>query len=140
MSLENPTFLEKATAIAFSKTGLLILGLIIVLVGSALYITDCGSNYFFNRGVKKDKEAIANNLDKATEAKANIAENEKVLVGVNTNINAHTEDLLKQVYGREEIKVQVNQAIANYQIAVSTNTNVDRTAEDLKRKIQEIPE
>lgn len=123
-----------------SRTGLIVIGLVIVLVGSVLWMTDCGSGYLFNRGVRKDKEAIANNLDKAKEVKANIAADEKVLNEVNVNINADTQELLKQVYGREEIKAQVNQAIANYQEAVRSNANIDRTAEDLKRKIQELPE
>jgi hypothetical protein len=138
MSLENPTFLEKATAIAFSKTGLLILGLIIVLVGSALYITDCGSSYFFNRGVDKLKANVNAAINDAANIKQQEANLEQKKIEANANVNAAVSDLQRQTYGHEQDKAITNQALANFNKALASNSNIDRTAEDLKRQIERL--
>jgi hypothetical protein len=138
MSLENPTFLEKATAIAFSKTGLLILGLIIVLVGSALYITDCGSNYFFNRGINILQANVNAALQDAANIKQQEANLEQKKIEANANVNAAVTEYQKQVFGHEDAKKETNQALANYNRALATNTNVDATKEDVLKALEKL--
>jgi hypothetical protein len=54
MSMTDPVWYEN------KRVWLIIGGLAFVLLASALYITDCGSNWSFRRGVSKDKQEIAN--------------------------------------------------------------------------------
>jgi hypothetical protein len=138
MSLENPTFLEKATAIAFSKTGLLILGLAIVLIGSVLWMTDCGSGYFFNRGIEKLKTNVNVAVQEAANIKREEANLEQRKIEANANVNAAVSELQRETYGHEQDKAETNKALANFNKALATNGDIDRTAEDLKRQAERL--
>lgn len=122
----------------FSRTGLTIIGLSIVLIGSALYLTQCGENLYFWHGVKKDKAGIANQMQQANVIRSEIANLQNANAQVQANINADTRDYANQTYGREDLKVETNQALANYQKAVNTNSNVDKAAEDLNRVLEKL--
>jgi hypothetical protein len=120
------------------KFWLTIIGLALLLLFVAGYLTQCGGNWMFWRGVKKDKQAIANQMQQADAVRSEIGNLQNVNAQIQTNINADTQALANQVYGREEIKAQTDQALANYQKAVNANSNVDKAAEDLNRVLEKL--
>lgn len=121
-----------------NKIVFIVIGLVIVLGITALWMTDCGSNWAFNRGQSK----LAANANAAIEQAANVKKDEANLqltkAGVNANLNNAIEDMQQNVYGREEAKKEVNAALANYNKALASNTNVDVTAEQLKAAVERL--
>lgn len=115
-----------------------IAGLAIVLIGAALYMTDCGSTWSFNRGVKKDKEAIANKVDEIKTIESQISELEQQKAEKTGELERDVEEYQRNVFGRDEAKAETNRALANFNAAVNSNSNVDRTAEDLKRILEKL--
>jgi hypothetical protein len=132
MSLTDPKFYEN------KRVWLIIGGLAFVLIGAALYITDCGSNYFFNRGVTADKQAIAN---KTTQ----IAEETKTIDQMKANRDEHigelkvlANNLVNANISDNRAKEEVQQAVANLAAVVNSNSNVNARVEDVNKKLDQL--
>jgi small-conductance mechanosensitive channel len=135
MSLTDPTFLD---AIRPYKTWLIYGALAIVLIGIALGLYSCGDEYLFKSKLQKDKDAIKTETNQIANITSEIHELEKTKAAAQANVNAATAQLEKDIFGREELKKETNQALANFQKAVNANANIDRTAEDLKRVLDKL--
>lgn len=112
-----------------------LVGIIIAcLVGLLLlwFLFTKGEEYLWSSGVTKTKEAINANVAEIGNITNQIANLELKREGLKEGVNRDMQDLQKEIFGREEIKTEANQALANYHKAVNANSNVDRTAEDLE--------
>lgn len=139
MSLENPTAFERFLALVTAyKLWFIGAGLLIVLVGTALYMTDCGSNWSFNRGVNQLQANVNKALDDATAIKKQADEIEKRKIEANANVNAAVKQLQDATFGLEDAKRETNQALANYNRALATNSNVDATKEDVLKVLEKL--
>lgn len=139
MSLDSPTTFERliATVTAY-KLWFIGAGLLLVLVGTALWMSDCGSNYFFNRGVTKDKQAIAN---KTTQ----IADETKTIDQMKANRDEHigelkvlANNLVNANIADNRAKEEVQQAVANLAAVVNSNSNVNARVEDVNKKLDQL--
>jgi biopolymer transport protein ExbB/TolQ len=137
MSLENPTWIERAIQ---HKRWLIYGGLGLLLVLVALFLYQCGDDYLFKSKVQKQKDEIANSVDEIRDISNQIANLQEQKAGKVAEINAATEQLEKDIFGREEVKAEVNQALANFQRAINSNSNVNRTAEDIEKILEKLEE
>jgi hypothetical protein len=135
MSLENPTILERAIQ---HKKFLVFGGLGLLLVGTALFLYQCGGDYAFKSKVQKDKDAIANTAKEIANISNTIVNLELQKESLKTNVNAATEQLQKDLFGHEDAKKETNQALGNFQKAVNANANIDRTLEDLNKALERL--
>jgi hypothetical protein len=139
MSLESPTTPEKALAfITAHRTYFIIGGLTLLLIIVAMWMTDCGSGYLFNRGVKQLQANVNKAVDDAAVIKKQAEEIEKRKIEANANVNAAMSEYQRNTFGREQDKAVTNQALANFNKAMATNGDIDRTAEDLKRQAERL--
>jgi biopolymer transport protein ExbB/TolQ len=118
------------------KLSIVALAILLIVVSIGMY--QCGSNYFANRKIKKLQENVNSAMVEAANLKQQAANLEVKKVEAQANVNAATKEYQDNVYGREQVKQETNQALANYQKALNTNTNVDRTAEDFEQKLKEL--
>jgi biopolymer transport protein ExbB/TolQ len=122
----------------FSRTGLIVIGLCILLIGSTLYLTQCGENLYFWHGVKGTQANINAAITEISNINGQIANLQVKKTELQVNINADTQALANQVYGREEIKTEVNKTLANYQKSVNANSNVNATTEDFQKALDKL--
>lgn len=135
MSLESPTFFEKA----WQQKRLI--GIVLACMaglGLFLWIIAYQGSCSFRRGQNKTKEAINANIAEIGNLTNQITNLEIKREGVREGVKGDMQDLQRDIYGREEAKREANQALANYQRAVNANSNIDRTAEDLNRILREL--
>lgn len=135
MKLDYSAIWESAMA---HKKLWVIVALAAILIISAMYMTDCGSNWSFNRGVNKQKQVIANNLDQIRAANAQIANLEQQKAAAQANINAAVQDYQKATYGLDNAKTETNQALANLNSAIKSNSNIDRSADDVLKALEKL--
>lgn len=139
MTLDNPTTLEKVIAfITNYKRFIVIAGLFLVLVGSALYLEKCGKQWEANRSIKKTQQVIANNVDTIKNANGEIANLESKKIEATANVNAAVKDLQEATYGLDNAKAETNQALANLNQAVNANANIDATAQDVLKALEKL--
>ena len=135
MSLESPTLFEKALQhkrwIIYGVLGLVLLGLV-------LFLYQCGSDYVFKSKVQKQKDEIVDQTKEIANISNQIVELEKTKAGKLAEVNAATEQLNKDLFGREEVKAEANQALANFHKSVNANLDVNRSAEDLERILEKL--
>lgn len=132
MSLIEPNFFLRY------KTWLIYGGLGILLIGVALFLYDCGENAWFKSKVQKQKDEIKAETNKIANISSQIIELEKEKAAATANVNAAAEQLQKDIFGREELKTEANQALANFQRAANSNLNVNRSAEDLEKILERL--
>jgi biopolymer transport protein ExbB/TolQ len=121
-----------------NKGKLSIVALAILLIFVSIWMYSWGSNYFANRKIKKLQENVNSAMVEAANLKQQAANLEVKKVEAQANVNAATKEYQDNVYGREQVKQETNQALANYQKALNTNTNVDVTAQQLEDKLKEL--
>jgi len=140
MSLENPTFIESIIAkLKASKWHILIWGIVaVVAIGAALFIWQAIDSYIYNRGVKKDKAAIANKINEIANVTANInamQANRAEKVGelrelTNVYVDASNADA--------QAKAEANRALSNLAVVVNSNSNVNASSDDLQKKLDKL--
>lgn len=123
------------------KKVLLIVGLAIVLVFLFFFISDRLGDYFADRKIQKQKEAIANKVDQIQEKKAELAVDQAEVDRLTGEVKVETQQLAEDLAVREELRKETNQAIANLEaVKNAPPSNVDRTAEDLKKLLDKLEE
>jgi chromosome segregation ATPase len=120
------------------KTVLVVGGLGLLLVGVALFLYDCGEGAWFRSKVEKQKEEIANTAKEIANVSNQITELERKKEGLRVNVNTATEELQRDIFGREEAKEEANKAIANFERSVNANANIDRSIEDMERVLEKL--
>lgn len=114
----------------------------LLLIGAILFGMDKCSDYRFERGLKKEKEKIANTIGEISnikEQQANLALQEAEKRG---ELVRDQETLANKVYGQDEAKKEVNAALANYNKALAANSNTNATAKDIEdalKRLQDTP-
>jgi hypothetical protein len=135
MSLAEPTLWERAIA---NKRWIIYAVLALVLIGTGLFIWQSVDTYIFNRGVKKDKAAIANKINEIANVTANInamQANRAEKVGelrelTNVYVDASNADA--------QAKAEANRALSNLATVVNSNSNVNASADDLQKKLDKL--
>lgn len=121
------------------KTKLIIGVLAAVLVFAAiLWALDAFDSWSFNRSHTKAKEQVANTAKEIANIQTEITNLETKKAEKTGELKRDMEQLQDDIFGREELKAEANQAIANFQRAVNSNSNVDRSAEDLKKVLERL--
>lgn len=119
-------------------TTIICLGILLVCV--AAYISDCGSNWSFNRGVTKQKQAIANDIEAIKQANADIANLEQKKAAAEANVNNAVREYQNATYGLDNAKAETNQALANLNKAIKSNSNIDASADDVLKQLDKLKE
>ena len=142
MSLESPTKIERLVAWigkASPRRRMLVYTVLgLVLIVAVLFGVQKCSDWRFDRGVRKDKQKIANTLGEIANIKseqANLALQEAEKRG---ELKKDMEDLANKTFGRDEAKQAANAALANFNAALASNSNVDRTSDDILKKLEEL--
>jgi ABC-type multidrug transport system fused ATPase/permease subunit len=140
MSLENPTTFE--TVIAFVKANkivFIVVGLIVLLVIVAMYMTDCGSRWSANRAENKDRQAIANKTNQIANETANIEQMKQDRAQHVGELQVLTNSYVAANVTDERAKAEVQQAAANLASIVNSNANaVPARVEDVNRKLDQL--
>jgi hypothetical protein len=110
----------------------------IVLLALILFASSRISNYWTDRGIRKDKEKIANTVAEISNVKGQISELQQKEAELRGELGRDVETLQNNVYGHETAKGETNKALANYNAAVRSNSNVNATAEDLLKALERI--
>lgn len=115
---------------------------LLFVIGAVFLFSDRCSTFNFNRGLKKEKEKIANTIGEISnikEQQANLALQEAEKRG---ELARDQETLANAVYGQDEAKKEVNAALANYNKALAANSNTNATAKDIEdalKRLQDTP-
>lgn len=119
--------------IAYLVGGLLLI--LLVLFGAQ----KCGE-WRTDRGLKKEKEKIANTVAEISNVDSQIDALKEKKAELQGELNRDVEDMQNKVFGLEETKKEVNAAKANYNAALAANANVDVTKEDLLKVLEKLNE
>jgi len=144
MSLDNPTRFEKVLNTysawpVWVRVGIPLVA-VLVLIGGGLFACDKIGGHITDRGIRKDKEKIANTVAEISNVKGQISELQQKEAELRVELNRDVETLQNNVYGHETAKGETNKALANYNAAVRSNSNVNATAEDLLKVLEKIKE
>jgi chromosome segregation ATPase len=120
------------------KTVFIAIGLLVVLALVAAYISYCGSNWSFNRGIRKEKEAIANKTAEIANKTTRIDELKQERDQDVGELKVLTNNLANANVADENARAEVNRAVANLAKAVNANSNVNATVEDVNRKLDQL--
>ncbi len=108
------------------------------VIGIALWGFSALSDWNYSRGLDKKKEAVNQTVKEISNIDAEIDRLNVNKAEKTGELKRDTEALMKEIYGREELKKETNQAVANYVNAIQNNSNIDRSAEDILRKLEEL--
>ena len=133
MSLESPTIFEKALTYKWA-----ILIVAVVLIGASLFVWKMVSDWSFNRGVKKDKAAIANQLKEISNTEDQIANLQIKRAEQVVNVNRDTQEFLEASNASTAARTATNGTLANLANAVNANRSADVSAKDLEDKLKEL--
>jgi len=135
MSLTDPTFIEKHLKL-IKIIGVLLAALFVI--GIALWGFSALSDWNYSRGLDKKKEAVNQAVQEISNIDAEIDRLNVNKAEKTGELKRDTEALMKEIYGREEVKKETNQAIANFANAVNSNSNVNRSAQDIQKLLEEL--
>ena len=139
MSLDNPTRIEKLISWwkGFSHKDVVIYCVLaLLLLAGALWGISKLSTGWQDKGIRKEKQKIDNTIKEIEAIKAQqdalaVQEAEK-----RGELQVDLEHLANATYGREEAKIEANQALANYNKSV--NANVNANLQDLKDVLEKL--
>ena len=137
MSLTNPNTFDKAWGILKMKPVYIGLGLL-VLLGAVLFTIKKVSDWNFSRGVKHDKQAIANQVAEIANTQAEIANLSVKKAEQVANVAKDTQALLDAANASQQARNATNGALSNLAAAVNANRSVDVSAIDIQRKLDEL--
>lgn len=112
----------------------LYIGLGIVLIGLALFLQQCGSDYFFRRSIDKKKEAVNAAIQDAKDVQANIDREKEAAKQIAVNVNLAVQDYLEATNTTDATRTNVNAAIERMKQAANVNRNVN--AEDVENAMK----
>lgn len=140
MSLENPTTFETVIAsVKANKIVFIVLGLIVLLVIVAMYMTDCGSRWSATRGENKDKQAIANKTAQIANTTSVIEQAKQDRAQQIGELKVLTDNLANANISDNRAKQEVQQAVANLAAVANSNANaVPARVEDVNRKLDQL--
>jgi hypothetical protein len=111
---------------------------LVVLLGLIAWAGSSISNWNFNRGVKKDKAAIAVQVQEISNTQAEISNLNAKKAQQVANVAADTQALVDASNASEQARAATNQALANMNAAISANRSVDVSGIDLQRKLEDL--
>lgn len=137
MSLVSPNIWERQTPVIRA----IVVGIaLIVVVGGVLLLADKCGTYKSNKAINAAKGNIANTVNEISNVKVQIGNLEQKKAELDGRLQRDAETLANNVFGQDETKKVVNQALANYNAALKANSSVNVTAEDLKRIVNQVNE
>lgn len=142
MSLDNPTKIErlvaKFTSFPMAVRAGIVLGIVLLGVLLLLWLAQWFGGWRTERGLKKDREKIANTVAEISNVNAQIGELNQKKAELQGELNRDVEDMKGKVFGLDETKKEVNAAQANFNAALKANSNIDVTAQDFIKKLEEL--
>lgn len=110
----------------------------LVLLALILFAASRISNWWTDRGIRKDKAKIANTVNEIANISNQIGNLEIQKAEKQGELKKDIEDLQNQTIGREEAKKESNAALANFNAALKSNSNVNATAEDIQKALDKL--
>lgn len=103
----------------------MIVGLGILLLLIALFLYDCGSDYFFSRDIDKTKANVNAALTEANQVGANINAEKQTEKQIIANVEKAVAEHLGSVNATDAQRANVNAAVEKMKQAANQNKNVN---------------
>lgn len=107
------------------KRPLMIVGLGLLLLLIALFLYDCGGDYFFNRDIDKTKANVNAALTEANTVSANINAEKQTEKQIIANVEKAVAEHLGSVNATDAQRANVNAAVEKMKQAANQNKNVN---------------